>query len=79
MEIEHFHVNAGVELQRVDIGKEAVEKIIAEAASSPGVEPPPAVQILERRRQDLALSLSALSQFPFRRASQSIGGSLPAS
>lgn len=49
----HLHVNAGVELQGVDIGKERVEKIIAEASSLPSIESPPAVEILERRRQDL--------------------------
>jgi hypothetical protein len=53
MEVEHLDVNPGVQLQRVDIGKERVEKIIAEASSLPSIESPPAVQILERRRQDL--------------------------
>ena len=78
MEIEHFHVNAGVELQRVDIGKETVEKIIAEAASLPGVEPPPAVQILERRRQDLDFHSARFRSSRFA-TSQSMGCSLPAS
>ena len=53
MEVEYLHVNAGVELQGVDIGKERVKKIIAEASSLPSIEPAPAVEILERPRQDL--------------------------
>jgi hypothetical protein len=43
--------NADVDLQRVDIGKEAVEKIIAEVFSLSSIESPLAVQMLERRRQ----------------------------
>jgi hypothetical protein len=35
VEVEHLHVNSGVEFQRVDIGKKCVEKIIAEASSLP--------------------------------------------
>jgi hypothetical protein len=78
MEVEDLHVNAGVEPQGVDIGKERVEKIIAEATSLPSIESPPAVQILERRRQDLDFHSARFCSSRFA-ASQSIGCSLPAS
>jgi hypothetical protein len=70
VEVEHLHVNAGVKLQRVDIGKERVEKIIAEALSLPTIESPPAVQILERRRQDFNFHSARLRSSRFA-ASQS--------
>jgi hypothetical protein len=66
MKLEHLNVNPGVEFQRVDIGKKCVEKTIAEAFSLPRIESPPAVEILERRRQNRYPSLSAPAQFAFR-------------
>jgi hypothetical protein len=78
MGFKYFHVNAGVKLQRADIGKERVEKIITERSSLPGIKSPPAVQILERRRQDPDFHSARLRSSRFA-ASQSIGGSLPAS
>jgi len=73
-----IHVNPGVELQGVYIGKERVKKIIAEASSLPSIESAPAVQILERPRQDLDFHSARLRSSRFA-ASQSIGCSLPAS
>jgi hypothetical protein len=35
VEAEHLHANAGVELQRINIGKERVEKMIAGASFLP--------------------------------------------
>lgn len=70
-------MNPGVEFQRVDIGKKCVEKIIAEASSLPSIESAPAVQILERRRQDLDFHSARLRSSRFA-VSQSTGCSLPA-
>jgi hypothetical protein len=78
MKVEHLHVNAGVELQGVDIGEERVEKIIAKASSLPSIELSPTVEILERLRQNLDFHSARLRSSRFA-ASQSIGCSLPAS
>ena len=43
MEIEHRHVNAGITLKAIDVGKEGVKKIVADAFILSGIEDAPAV------------------------------------
>jgi hypothetical protein len=78
MQVERFHVNASATLQRIDIGKESVEKLNAEACLLPSTELPPAVQILERCRQDPDIHSARFRSSRFA-ASLSIACSLPAS
>ena len=71
-------VHTSVDLQRVDVGKQGVEKVVADAFPLPGVELSPAIQVGECRREDLDLHSARLRNSRLA-AAQSMGSSCPAS
>ncbi|HEY5214231.1 MAG TPA: hypothetical protein VIJ38_14545 [Acidobacteriaceae bacterium] len=52
MKSPEFHVNAGVERQRVDIREERIEEIIAELIAVRGIEGPAGIKVADGGRQD---------------------------
>jgi hypothetical protein len=48
----NFDVYAGVKFERVDIGEEGVEKIVAEALALAGIEAASVNQVRDRRREN---------------------------
>lgn len=59
---KNFGVHTSVQLQGVDIGKERIEKIIAQAVTLPGIELPTAVKIVNGRREYPQLSFATFAQ-----------------